>query len=61
MYLRGHENKMKRAKICPRSMFLVCMLKAAYDTIIGNKVYDGMSELNFPTKLIRLTKATLTH
>jgi hypothetical protein len=34
--------------------------KAAYDTIIGNEVYVGMSELNFPTKLIRLTKATLT-
>jgi hypothetical protein len=32
--------------------------KAAYDTIIRNEV--GMSELNFPTKLIRLTKATLT-
>jgi hypothetical protein len=35
-------------------------LKAAYDTIIRNEVYVGMSELNFPTKLIRLTKATLT-
>jgi hypothetical protein len=34
--------------------------KAAYDTIIRNEVYVGMSELNFPTKLIRLTKATLT-
>jgi hypothetical protein len=32
--------------------------KAAYDTIIRNEV--GMSELNFPTKLIRLIKATLT-
>jgi hypothetical protein len=31
--------------------------KAAYDTIIRN---EGMSELNFPTKLIRFTKATLT-
>jgi hypothetical protein len=36
--------------------------KATYDTIIRNEVYVGMSEseLNFPTKLIRLTKATLT-
>jgi hypothetical protein len=34
--------------------------KAAYDTIIRNEVYVGMSELTFPTKLIRLTKATLT-
>jgi hypothetical protein len=34
--------------------------KAAYDTIIRNEVYVGMSELNFPTKLIRFTKATLT-
>jgi hypothetical protein len=34
--------------------------KAAYDTIIRNEVYVGMSELNFPTKLICLTKATLT-
>jgi hypothetical protein len=34
--------------------------KTAYDTIIRNEVYVGMSELSFPTKLIRLTKATLT-
>jgi hypothetical protein len=34
--------------------------KAAHDTIIRNEVYVGMSELKFPTKLIRLTKATLT-
>jgi hypothetical protein len=34
--------------------------KAAYDTIIRNEVYVGMSELNFPTKLIRLNKGTLT-
>jgi hypothetical protein len=34
--------------------------KAAYDTIIRNEIYVGMSELNFPTKIIRLTKATLT-
>jgi Reverse transcriptase (RNA-dependent DNA polymerase) len=35
-------------------------LKAAYDTIIRNEVYVSMLELDFPTKLIRLTKATLT-
>jgi hypothetical protein len=34
--------------------------KAAYDTIIRNEVYVGMSELNFSTKLTCLTKATLT-
>jgi hypothetical protein len=34
--------------------------KAAYDTIIRDKVYVGMSELNFPTKLKRLTETTLT-
>jgi hypothetical protein len=28
--------------------------KAAYDTIIRNEVYVGVSELNFPTKVIRL-------
>ena len=33
--------------------------KAAYDTIIRNEVYVAMLELEFPTKLIRLTKATL--
>jgi hypothetical protein len=33
--------------------------KAAYDTIIRNEVYVGMSELNFPTKLIRAAKAEL--
>jgi hypothetical protein len=33
--------------------------KAAYETIISNEVYVGVSELNFPTKLIRLTKSTL--
>jgi hypothetical protein len=32
--------------------------KAAYDTIIRNEVFVRMSELNLPTKLIRLTKAT---
>jgi hypothetical protein len=39
---------------------LFIYFKAAYDTIIKNEVYVGMSELNFPSKLIRLTKATLT-
>jgi hypothetical protein len=34
--------------------------KAAYNTIIRNEVYVGMSELNIPTNLIRLTKATLS-
>jgi hypothetical protein len=34
--------------------------KAAYDSIIRNEVYVGMSELNFPTKLIRLSIAPLT-
>jgi hypothetical protein len=34
--------------------------KAAYDIIIRNEVYFDISELNFPTKLIRLTKAKLT-
>jgi hypothetical protein len=33
--------------------------KAAYDTIIRNEVYVGMSKFNFLTKLIRLTKVTL--
>jgi hypothetical protein len=33
--------------------------KAAYDTIIRNEVYVGMSELKFSTKFIRLIKATL--
>jgi hypothetical protein len=33
--------------------------KAAYDTLIRNEVYVCMSKLNFPTNLIRLTKATL--
>jgi hypothetical protein len=40
--------------------YLFIDFKAAYDTIIKIEVYVGMSELNFPTKLIRLTKATLT-
>jgi hypothetical protein len=36
---------------------LLIDFKAAYDTIIRNEVYVGMSELNFPAKLIRLTIA----
>jgi hypothetical protein len=34
--------------------------KAEYDTIIRKTVYVGMSELNFPKKIICLTKPTLT-
>jgi hypothetical protein len=34
-------------------------LKAEYDTIIRNEVYVSISELIFPTKLIRLTAQTL--
>ena len=33
--------------------------KAAYDTIIRNEIYVSMAELNFPTKEIRLFRATL--
>jgi hypothetical protein len=40
--------------------YLFIDFKAVYDTIIRNEVYVGMSELNFPTKLKRLTKTTLT-
>jgi hypothetical protein len=43
-----------------RTHHLFIDFKAAYDTIIRNEVCVGMSELNFHTKLIRLTKATLT-
>jgi hypothetical protein len=35
-------------------------IKAAYDTITRNEIYLITAELNFSTKLIRLTKATLT-
>jgi hypothetical protein len=45
---------------CITTHHLFIDFKATYDTIIRNEVYVGMSELNFPTKLIRLTKATLT-
>jgi hypothetical protein len=34
--------------------------KAAYGTITGNKIYVKKAELEFPTKLIHLTKATVT-
>jgi hypothetical protein len=43
-----------------RTHHLFIDVKAAFDTIIRNEVYVGMSELNFPTKLIRLIKAKLT-
>jgi hypothetical protein len=33
--------------------------KAAYDKITRNEIYVIMAELDFPTKLIRLIKATL--
>jgi hypothetical protein len=36
------------------------VLKQHIDTIIRNEVYVGVLELNFPTKLIRLTTATPT-
>jgi hypothetical protein len=49
---------MHKFKITTHHLFID--FKAAYDTIIRNEVYVGMSELDFPTKLIRLTKATLT-
>jgi hypothetical protein len=45
---------------CITTHHLFIDFKAAYDTIIRNEVYVVMSELNFPTKLICLTKATLT-
>jgi hypothetical protein len=34
--------------------------KVAYNTLIKNEVYVAISELTYPTKLIHLTKATLT-
>jgi hypothetical protein len=49
-----------RQILTSQSIHLFIDFKAAYDTIIRNEVYVGMSELNFPTKLIRLTKATFT-
>jgi hypothetical protein len=47
-------------QVIATNMSLHLPSEAAYDTIIRNEVYVGMSELNFPTKLIHLTKATLT-
>jgi hypothetical protein len=49
--LRQIFEKCNEFNITTHHLFIYC--KAAYDTIC-------MSELNFPTKLIRLTKATLT-
>jgi hypothetical protein len=34
---------------------LLTDIKAAYDTIITNEIYVIMAEIDFPTKLIRLT------
>jgi hypothetical protein len=56
--LRQILEKCNEFNITTHHLFIGC--KAAYDTKIRNEVYVGMSELNFPTKLIRLTKATLT-
>jgi hypothetical protein len=56
--LRQILEKCNEFKITTHHLFID--FKAAYDTIIRNEVYVGISELNFPTKLIRLTKATLT-
>jgi hypothetical protein len=57
-------NSLHSAKFCNEFNITTHQLfidfKAAYDTIIRNEVYVGMSELNFPTKLIRLIKTTLT-
>jgi hypothetical protein len=50
--------KCNEFNITTRHLFIE--FKAAYDTIIRNKIYVGMSELNFTTKFIRRSKATLT-
>jgi hypothetical protein len=42
------------------SHHLFIVFKAAYDTITKHEIYVIMAELDFPTKLIRLTKTTLT-
>jgi Reverse transcriptase (RNA-dependent DNA polymerase) len=42
-----------------QSHHLFIDFKAPYDTITRNQVYVSMPELNFPTKLIRLTSTTL--
>jgi hypothetical protein len=39
---------------------LLMDFKTAYDIITRNEISVIMAELDFPTKLIRLTKATLT-
>lgn len=36
-------------------------LKAAYDTIRGNKILDALKEFKIPQKLIRLVKLILKH
>jgi hypothetical protein len=56
--LRQILEKSNGFKITTHNLFIA--FQAAYDTIIRNEVYVGMSELNFPTKLIHLTKATLS-
>jgi hypothetical protein len=56
--LRQTLEKCNEFNITTRHLFID--FKAEYDTIIRNEVYVGMLELNLPTKLIRLTKATLT-
>jgi hypothetical protein len=56
--LRQTLEKCNELKITTHHLFID--FKAAYDTMIRNEVYVGMSKLNFPTKLLRLTKATLT-
>jgi hypothetical protein len=50
--LRQISEKCNELNITTHHLFIV--FKAACDTIIRNEVYYGMSELNFPTKLIRL-------
>jgi hypothetical protein len=56
--LREILEKLNECNITTHHLFID--FKVAYDTIIRNESYVGMSELNFPTKLIRLTKRTLT-
>jgi hypothetical protein len=53
--LRQNLKKCNEFNITPHHLFID--FKAAYETIIRNEVYVGMSELNFLKKLIRLTKA----
>jgi hypothetical protein len=56
--LRQILEKCNESNITTHHLFID--IKAAYATIIRNEGHVGMSELNFPTKLICLTKATLT-